>query len=86
MGRLTLPRLSPELRRRLARPELRVDVGYVTGLAAIALGCGWIYKPLSLIVGGALLAWISWRSAGVPPAQPTRVLERIVIGPDEDED
>jgi hypothetical protein len=63
---------------------------FLTGLAAFAGGCGWIYPPAWPIVGGALLAAVAWldqrgRQAEPQLRQPSVVIERFGPGDDDDE-
>jgi len=55
--------------RRRWTEERKVDHAFLGGLFLLACGCGWIYPPLLLIVGGGLMAAVAW-SLGrtAPPA------------------
>jgi hypothetical protein len=64
IGLLALRRLGLTWRPpRLPRPseDTLIDAAFVVGLAAIAFGCGWMYRPLGAIVGGILLVGSAWR-------------------------
>lgn len=79
----------PRFRVRRPRPDRVTDACFLAGLAMVAVGCGWIFPPAGLIVGGVLLAAFAWleqrgREAEEQPA-PTTVIERYLSG-DIDED
>jgi hypothetical protein len=58
-------------RRRLT-DDRKVDLAFLAGVAAIALGFGWIYPPLLLIVGGVSTVAIAWTLGHAPPAARPR--------------
>jgi hypothetical protein len=69
VGRLSKPRAHVKiaLRRRPSEDGL-LDVALFGGLLMFALGFGWIYPPLFLIVGGACLVAIQHQIAKLPLA------------------
>lgn len=88
----TLARLAPPA---IPRPsdELVEDALLISGLAAIAAGCGWIFPPTAPIVGGVFLVVLALRAArasagaGADPQLRDEAIVKRVYGPgDEDDD
>jgi hypothetical protein len=52
--------------------DRKVDLAFLAGVAAFAVGFGWIYPPLLLIVGGASTVAIAWTIGHAPPAKNRR--------------
>lgn len=74
MGRVS--RLRARVRR-LSNDQV-VDGAYLAGMAAIVIGCAWVYGPLGFIVAGALLVRTAsiLGSAPVQEQPSTKVVER----------
>lgn len=60
-------RITWRNRKRWTRDQ-RVDRAFAGGLGMVAIGFGWVWAPLFLIVGGTLLATIAWKYGSAPPA------------------
>lgn len=90
LARVRFPRLKRPRMPRISQ-ERRTDVCFLLGLAAFAGGCGWIYPPAWLIVGGFFLAAVAWldqrgRTDEPKLREPSLVIERWGPGDDEDMD
>lgn len=88
--RFSWPKMRPLVRVPKVSQERRTDIFFLTGLAAFAGGCGWIYPPAWLIVGGAFLsavAWLDQRGRAVEPQlqKQATVIERYGFDDDDDE-
>jgi DNA-binding transcriptional LysR family regulator len=35
------------------------DIAFLTGLACLSAGCGWVYAPAGLIAPGVVLLWVA---------------------------
>ena len=51
----------------------RIEVLFILGLALIALGIGWIYRPAALIFAGTAMSLIAYRLASVSTSSETHL-------------
>jgi hypothetical protein len=74
--------LDQELERlgRSLTAALLVDVVFLGGLLLIAGGCGWIYGPAGMIVGGAAFSLIAWLAEPKKDAIELSARERELLG------
>lgn len=74
MGLKTRLRIRVRNRRRQTE-DRKLDQAFIGGAFMFAVGWGWIYPPLLLIVGGTMVTATAWALGRTKPARNTRADE-----------